>query len=543
MVQFACIVNNYSVNNEAVMQHYLKPSLMLCFSLFFFVSTLGAQPNAVNPFLMNSPWAQGHRTNGMTASSPYAGPVDAGATVVQLQDFRRDAGVNLGTSPWLILSEKKYTDRPDARTVWGSSLQYVYKYVVDGEDFAYVDRFKLDGVRSISWNILGVGDEDGGRFIVPQPQGLSVDEHKGTPCYGETPALLVFGDGDKTTSPLECRQKFELNEALLRERCEVPAGGRMGYSASAVAVLHTGEIVTKAEFHYGRLRNRKINSYMVVLDNELRSVKQCALIDDFRITNNAPGEPLGRDRSALYYPTDDGIVKMVYDARRNTIKRAWKKQISFRGRTGTTPTKVVVGKDRFIVVIDGECAVGGSGNPVDVITGKIRCSETDPTPSRLIAISLDDPDAEPHILSLPANIRTIENSPSSSGDMVVVANYGGYKPTKETRGVVAARWNAVHKSWEIAWHNPDIQMNGVTTISEATGLVYSSGMEDDGNVYMYGLKLRGNESHAGGEVVFRKKIGRAQAAWDAGNNTIINDDGSMLYCTSKGIARLYQDSL
>lgn len=487
-----------------------------------------------NDSLLRSPWPHPHRTAGRQASTPLAGPTDASQTETQLRVFERDIGTDFGASPFIVLSEKKYRDRPQARTVWGATLSHAYKYVIDGDEFRYVDSFPLAGFPSISWNLFGLRNSQGGHIVVPQPFGLRKPRYRNTACFGRKPALIVLQDGPTTESKIECVKKFELDNRQLRAMCRPPAGWKLSLNTGVLnSIAATGEIVTVAEYQRRGLRRDK-RFYAVIIDNELSRLKACGFIDDFSINNQIPSEPLGNGVTALYFPTDDGIVKMLYNASQNTLSREWKYEAGFRARTGTTPTLVGYGEDKFVVVVEGKCAVS------NVFSGKIMCSD-DTSPSKLIAIRRDRANPEAYVVPLPDYITTVENSPSALNHTVVVANYGGYRPNLEAKGVVAIEWLPQAQQWQLLWENPSIQMNGVTTISEGSGLVYSSGIEADGNVYMYGLQL-GNTAagrpQQGGEVVFRQKVGDAAVILDQGNNTIVNDDASLIYSGNKGLVRL-----
>jgi hypothetical protein len=88
----------------------------------------------------------------------------------------------------------------------------------------------------------------------------------------------------------------------------------------------------------------------------------------------------------------------------------------------------------------------------------------------------------------------------------VVANYSGYEPVPGNTGVAAVRWDPIAQQFELAWANEDIQMNGVTSISEGSNLVYSSGVDVDGDVHLYGVRLRTDLFGPGGEVVVDTQV-------------------------------------
>lgn len=182
-------------------------SLLLFLALWAVTLGLAAAPDpSENLAAVDSPWTQGHRTPAVQASSPYTGPLGP-APQVQVSRFADDAGIAFGASPWHVLSSKRYSDDPNARTVWGSSLEYVYKYVVSGSELLFADSFRTNFLPTwIGWNIFGMA---GDRFIVPDPNGYQV---RPGVCNGNVPALLEFRDGDTSNSRIECVKKFEFTE-------------------------------------------------------------------------------------------------------------------------------------------------------------------------------------------------------------------------------------------------------------------------------------------------------------------------------------------
>ncbi|MEL6211369.1 MAG: hypothetical protein AAFR44_14575, partial [Pseudomonadota bacterium] len=114
--------------------------------------TAAAQAQSVNnPYLIDSPWSQHHRTAGMQAATPYPGVRRADAAVQHVR-FDQVIGENLGVSPWLVLSDDRYTGHPGVRTLWGATLKGAFKLVIDDGEFELVDTVDLAGVHSMSWN-------------------------------------------------------------------------------------------------------------------------------------------------------------------------------------------------------------------------------------------------------------------------------------------------------------------------------------------------------------------------------------------------------
>lgn len=537
--------------------------------LFFIAPKLNAEPIR-NPFLLDSPWPSWHRTSGAQSSTNISGPTDSVNSIVQKANYKKTGKKDFGVSPFLVISEAKYTDAPNARTVWGAGTKYLYKYSIDGKNFKFASSFKLTSFPSISWNLQGNKGSRGGQIIVPEPRGLRSSVHKNSVCFGKEPALLVMQDGTKINSPIRCVRKFEFKDSLLKDACSIPKKwklSRFGKTASFFTTLQSGDVAVKISYSSPNFFNKKSKQYVAILDKDLTKLKSCAFIDNGSSTNAVPTEAEGDSKTAMYWALETGIVKLTYDNSKNTIVRNWKQPVNFRERTGTTPTLVGYGKDKFLVSVDSRCVV------TNVITGNIKCHE-DGIPSRLAIIRRDQkkPGAVTYF-KLPDFIKTVENSPSAEGYTIVVANYGGYKIEPNAKGVTAVTWNTDDESWYTEWSNPTIQMNGITTISSGSNLVYSSGVEVDKNVvskksrrrsrirdfreslkrnnsntsvYMYGLKLHTDLNGDGGEVSFRKKIGTPKCRMldcsllDQGNNTVINDDGSLIYSTGEELIRIFQ---
>ena len=464
--------------------------------------------------------------------------------MVQRSFFKSAAGEFFGTSPFHVLGPQTYTDAPAARALWGATLTHVYKYVIDGERFGYVDSLRLSGLPvSFSWNLFGLGSPD--RIVVPAPFGWRTGDAKATPCAGRVPALLTFADGPTADSAIRCVGKFEFTTDRLADACgfrrPVP-----GTSAVINGVLPGGEvaIVLARDRGVGPFKQRE--AYVAVLDHGLTRIVDCLLIGKTSPSNQFPSERIAADRTRLYLATDEALVMVDYDEAAETLSRAAEVRFPFRLRTGTTPTLLDAGTghrmDRIVLFVDARCAVA------KVFTGAIRCaSGAADRPSRLVAIERSGEQPQLAFTDLPGFIDTVENSPSVHGANVVVANYSGYTPDgprdgepDTARGVVKLHWNPAAGRFDADWERADLQFNGVPTISAGSGLVYSSGAEDDGRTYFYGLAL------ADGRTALRLPVGPAFASrrrardqvFDAGNNTLINDDGSAIFPGGEVLVRI-----
>ncbi|MEM6660884.1 MAG: hypothetical protein AAF666_01790 [Pseudomonadota bacterium] len=490
------------------------------------MTNVAADPISDSAYLAQSSWPMAHRTQGQTASTPIPAPLGS-RNIVTLHLLEDSVGEHVGTSPWHVISGNSYPGEPEKRTVWGASLKYAYKFAMTQDDLRFAGSFKLTRLGSISWNLIALSSQIGSRILVPQPRGL---RQGNGPCRGDEPALIELRDGPTATSAIKCTRKFELSDDVVRAECPVPrTGWRQGYSATRTGVTYSGEIVTNATYvRRGSFGARK-RSYTVLIDNDLTRIVACAEIGEGTSTNNVPVMPTAQGGSALFIATETELVRMNWQPVTGNLTVGWRLALPFRGRTGTTPTLVDAGGRRSVVVIDAMCAVT---NP---FTGNIDCADEATGPSRLIAV--DTETATIQRLDLPPGIRTVENSPAAADGLVVVANYGGYRANPDAKGVVAARWSAAAAKWEIAWTNSGVQMNGVPTISTGSNAVYSSGLAASGQIQMTGLGLTGPTA---GKVVMRASIGDPEDWLDAGVNTVVARDGTLIYGADAGIVHLRQ---
>ena len=102
-----------------------------------------------NAALAGSSWPNYHGGPARQASTEIAGPRE-GARVQKIffkdvrSAFAREGDFDqFGPSPWLNFSDKAYNEGASATTVWGSTLQYIFKFSVDGDEFKFVDKWKI----------------------------------------------------------------------------------------------------------------------------------------------------------------------------------------------------------------------------------------------------------------------------------------------------------------------------------------------------------------------------------------------------------------
>jgi hypothetical protein len=510
-------------------------------------------PGQTNPHVAQSAWPMPHRNSARQASTPGAGPVEG--AIAEVRYFVQDAGKDLQASPFMVISGKRYPNRPTARVVWAASLNHVYKYVADDKQLIYADSLETSKRASqLSWNILALAADD--RILVPMPSGLNTAGATKLGCTSKHPALAAFTDGDTPESAIQCVSLFEYTPQRMRAACGFPEPLPF-IAGNLTGVLFNGDIATVMERNINGLGPLRAlgtqegrESYLLVVANDLSRVKACTKIADSSPTNQFPIERLPDGRDAIYIATANGLVLMHYDAARNSLTKAGEVQLPFRTRTGTTPTLIGFGDDRdkFVFVIDAQCAVAR------VTTGAITCDGARDRPSQLIAVRRDNFTRNSlKTIDLPPSIDTVENSPAAYGYDIVVTNYSGYTPDGPkdgkrnfAKGVVKLSWNPTKQAFQTDWTNLDIQMNGVPTISAASNLVYSSGGESDGNSWFYGVRMKSDTTGPGGAVVVRIKLGRSKpsargaADWifDQGNNTLLLDDGSAIFSGGPSIVRV-----
>ena len=521
---------------------FLLSAVALLFSASGFAQSHPANGAEVNESMPNSPWPTYHGGPYRQSSTMLNGPVSQQPDVA-LSYFEEDAGEALGTSPWHILSETKYTNSETARTLWGVSLKYLYKYEVDGDNFRYIDHFQLNQLPFfIGWNFFSLSD---GRVVVPNPNGLRLRGDRYRKCRGRHPSLLIFRDGNTSGSPIECTGKFEFSPRVLKKSC----GFRKGiYGTTAVwsNVLYSGEVAIGIRRSEGRGRNKKRENWVAILDNDLTYIEACARVSDGVSTNGTPMMKRSDGSTTYFIATEFELIAMNWNPNTQSLKREASVRTNYRGRTGTTPTIFGEGHNRWIATVDAQCAVK------NVFNGSIECDQ-DTSPSKLVVYQLPLGSAPAIYVELPEFIDTVENSPAAAGNDIVVANYSGYTPEGKkdgikdrALGVVKISWDPLSGRFVTDWQNAEIQISGIPTISTTANRVYGSGTELDGHTYFYGLRLNSDAEGGGGEVVTRVRVGPSRdtkrgandRVFDAGTNILINDDGSAIWPGGEVLVRI-----
>ena len=530
------------------------------------------------PAFDGTPSTMSHYGSAKQGSTWLSGP-QSDEPRIQIVDFERDSGERIGTSPWHVVTRRGSSD---AVVLWGASLTDAYRVIVDGDRFELLDSFVINHLPvSVPWNLTAV---DNGRVIVPDPDGRRV----GLLPRGRTddPSFLVLREGRPSRrapdGAIELEFLVEMTAEELGALCgESPADLLKGRSGTFLIPTFTGEMATTVTFE----RNGTRSAYFVVLDANLRPLA-AARIGPSSPSNDTPAEALGDGRTAFYVPTDEAIVKMVYDSAERTVTRAWTRDVPVRSRLGTTPTLMDTSDgEKLVLVVDAKAAVATGLNGLIVYSDDER-------PSALVAVRRDDEldgRAPTFRVELPDWLNTVENSPAVRGDFVVIANYTGYLPnglevrpggaappvdaaawgaspdaeSVFSKGILALRYVPALGTFRTTWSDPDTQISGVPAISASSNRVYGSGAEQEsGDLYLYGYRLRSSAEGPAGERTQRVRLGKAPfrmarrdrqgnfgftladyrlrpgELFDAGNSTLVLEDGSLILSLGRALLRV-----
>lgn len=529
------------------------------------------------PSVADTPSAMGHFHVGRQASTHYRGPLTNDAQV-QIRWFETESGIDIGTSPWHVISPRSYGN--GVATLWGVGLTHAYKFALDNE-FHFLDTFRINRfVSSIPWNLIARSD---GRILVPDQNGYLGGEG-GLACATMGNSFVVLNDDPSSIlSEITCERVVELDEDALQAACGVQGATlQPEFSGTLTIPLFSGDLATPVVFTNGEVQT----SYLAVLTNDLQTLADCTEIGPGVSTNAIAAEPQGPSVTAMYAVTETAMIKMTWDSATQSVDRAYVRNVPVRFRTGTTPTLVNTSDgERLTVFVDARCAVQ------NLLNGLIVCDD-DTGASQLVAVRRDDDlQGRAAVLTteLPPWLDTVENSPSARGDLVVVANYSGYVPNglkvpaggqrpttgpgewgvspdavpDVAKGLAALRWNPAIPGFEVAWAVSDRQVSGVPTISGGANLVYGSGTEEEtGKTYLYGFRLADDDQGSGGDLVVRVEIADAPFRtafidlfgnrvfrvdeytmavgefYDAGNNLLIHSDRSAIVSGGAGLARI-----
>lgn len=482
----------------------MRRGQILSIAMLFTAGAVAAQGDAPrNNWAADSPWPQFHHDGHASASSPLRGPEPGDR--IGVQSVTLETG--FGATPTQMHLSERYPD--GARAAWSTTLSSIVKARIAGDSFEPVDILRLrSGLRlSAFWNMQLAR---GNKAFVPDPVNRR---------------LLRIGDADPRNSRSKLR--IEAIYALPLDITGDPIVLNLSYDGRIIFLTDGGWLgaVTQdfADPHWlnlkAALKDDTIHNSFPLDENGVAYLVSFNALTAVQWT--------GRDFHLLWQAPYDFRGPGCGSPSKSKLREVLR---VFRGErctgSGTTPTLVDAGSDRLVAVVDGH----DQNNLIyfwrDAIPRDWRGL---PGRDRRIAA----------IVRLPyATNRgegfTTENSPASAGDMLVVAQFAGFRPDcSPPMGVQAIRWDPAAHSAGVAWARGDIHFNGIPTISTASRLVYGTGRSGTGCRYAYrGLDL------ATGATKIDVDLGASDVVLDQGNSHALNDDRSIIYGGTRGMVRI-----
>jgi len=407
-----------------------------------------------------------------------------------------------GTSPWIYFTD---TYPNGDRAILFSNSTHVFKLLDDGENIIAIDsmRVDFDAFSSFGYNLLLTKNKV---WFTYDPK-FDLDDDQFTYLY-------KIGDEDPTDvySDLIYLDTFNFWDHGIK-------------LVQQYSMNYNGEIVFNVD------KDQETNRGMVGIvsqDFQLLDTLSFATAPNEIVDHN--GFPIDEE-NAFYIVTTHRMIKFAWDGQ--DLSMDWEVPYDFvaDGPTGiwaegsgTTPTLLGwgAGNDQLVVVSDGHAQNNLVGFWREIppdwmgIPGK---------PLRY-AGSIALPAAE----TFSNFFQSIENSPTAFGYDIGIAQFNGFLgyDCDNVKGVQKIRWDTTNNTFQIAWVNTDINMNGVMTYSHGANTVYCSGKEADCNYYYYGLDWDT------GEVIYRQLLGPEASFlddtfYDAGSANIIDEEGSIYF--------------
>lgn len=457
----------------------------------------------VNPFAAQSPWPHFHRNSYAQAASPLRGPEAGDRLEMQYIDLPREGG----TPTQMHLSEK-YPD--GSRAVWSTTLTSVVKARVAGPEFTLVDTYRMDftGLSfNAHWNMQLAR---GNKAFVPDPKRR---------------AILRFGDAD----PKDPRSKIA-HEARFVLPDEIPG------KATVINLSHDGWLIFVTDRAWVGAVKQDFSAW--------RAFDLGAATGDVTVHNSFPID----ERGNLYLVSYTAMTKLRWDGESFALQ--WRGEYDFRGANCPPPSDDM--RREVLKTVRGEACTGSGTTPTLVGRGemdRLVVAVDSHAPNNLVAFWRDEIPADwkglpgrerrvAGVIALPHSTWvgdgfTAENSPPVWGYRIAVAQYAGFWPgCNAPRGVQMLRWDVPSRSLQLEWSNADVHFNNVMTISAASSLLYGIGRGDACRVTYRGLDL------TSGREAFALPLDRGDRFVDAGNSHALNDDRSIIFGVSRGIARL-----
>ena len=471
------------------------------------VSALSISPVAAqnyepptNPALSKSGWPIFHRNSYAQAGTAARGPEPSDRIEVQF------APTPLGeVSSWTVVTAPYSTG---AQAAWGTSRTHVWKAILDGPRFEIVssiamterNRFDFDfGIAALADDTVLVTSQSLNEFIIIG------DVQRGNP-----------------NSPIGVVRRIKIPSSL-------------GKLSTHFSVAFDGTIIFLTR-----------SGTVGALDPMSGSIATLPVTPDSGDVAYHNSFPLDED-GGIYLASQKMMSRVDWNGTGFVLR--WQAPIDFRGpgcpqRTtgrlreaiavargkrctgsGTTPTLLGSPNDGVVVVVAGwspqnRMIAFWRGRPPADWRGL-------PGYDRQVAGILPLPRSSPDGAGF-----TMENSPSAWGNGLASAQWNGFSPPcTPVPGVQKTVWDPVRRTLSLAWETGAVNMNGVTTVSAGSALVYGSGRRDCVYRY-YGLDW------ATGATKLDIPMGNDPRYLDQGNQSTLAADRSILFGTAKGLVRI-----
>lgn len=448
---------------------------------------LAASPQSptANPHLAKTPWPIFHGNMWAQGTTPLRGPEPQDRLDVQFVKTR-------GASSWIQFGPS-YAD--GSRPLWGGTMNSVFKLVARGDRFVKADEIELPG-KSIS-DCFILSD---GRYVT---------------CDRDRRRILVFEDAEpgNPMSRIRIAKEFPLPASTPGKFAHMT----LSYDGWIVWMTNDNYLgATPLDF------SRHVSYRLRVEPGEVASHNSFPIDGEGNLFIVSSGRMLslnfrnGRFSPRWEVPYDFTGTGGRYGGRRREMIRT----VTGAGGTGsgTTPTLLgEVGQPRMVAVVDGR-------EPNNMVL--FYADDVPPGRNRLAART-----PLPH--STPAGRGfTAENSPVGIGNQLFTAQYNGFIPERNpVPGAQKLEWDPASQTLRVVWANPDAVMNGVPTLSLASGLVYSSGPVRRRNQFVA-------LDWATGKTKISMPLPFGLDSIDQGNQVIIDTDRSLYFSGKGGVVRI-----
>jgi hypothetical protein len=458
-----------------------------------------------NPYAAQSPWPHFHRNSYAQAASPLRGPQAGDALEMQHIALPREGG-----TPTQMHISEKYPD--GSRTVWSTTLTSVIKARVAGPAFELIDTYRMD-LTALSFNIhWNMQLARGNKAFVPDPKNR---------------AILRFGDAD----PKDPRSKIALEARFVLPEA-IPG------KATVINLSHDGWLIFVTDKAWLGAVKQDFSAW--------RAFDLGAQTGDVTVHNSFPID----ERGNIHLVSYTAMTQVRWTG--ETFELGWRSEYDFRGPGCPPPSQNI--RDEVRKTVRGEGCTGSGTTPTLVGRGngmdQLVVAVDSHAPNRLVAfwrgeiprdwVTLPGQDRRvAGVIALPHSTWvgdgfTAENSPPVWGYQIAVAQYAGFWPgCTPARGVQMVRWDPQARVLKLQWANPDVHFNNVMTISAGSSLLYGIGRGEQCRYTYRGLDL------ATGQEMFSLPLDRSNRFADGGNTHALNDDRSIVFGVSNGIARLH----